>query len=85
MKNVRNNAMPTRTWLGGDCWVAMAWRRNPNTTMMRVKEVVMTRIAGASEMTVTRSTTIRDVEIFCGAAAFWIPCRRFNPTPSLAC
>ena len=39
IKRVKKSASPIRTWLGGDCWVPIALRRNESTMMIRVKLV----------------------------------------------
>ena len=54
---VMNSASPSSTWLGGICGVASAWRSRPSTTMIRVKLVTITSTAGATESTVTSSTS----------------------------
>ena len=51
-----NIASPTSTWLGGSCCVPIAWRSSDSTMMIRVKLVIISRIAGASESTVSRTT-----------------------------
>ena len=51
-----NNARPMSTWLGGSCWVPSAWRKSDITMTIRVKLVIMMRIAGASDRTVSRMT-----------------------------
>ena len=48
-KNVRNNAKAIITWFGGACAVPIAVRRNESTTTIRVNEVTITRIDGASD------------------------------------
>jgi hypothetical protein len=50
---VRNSASETTTALGGAVAVPSAVRRSESTTTMRVNDVTMTRIDGASESTVT--------------------------------
>ncbi len=83
MKNVRNKARDITTVLGGVCWTPMAVRMNDNTTIMRVKEVIIIKIEGASESTVisatiwiSRPVTVplpscpRSMEIFCAHAPF---------------
>ncbi len=54
-KPVRNIARLTITMLGGAVVVPIAWRRKDSTTTMRVKEVTVTRIAGAMDSTVIRT------------------------------
>ena len=41
----RNNASDVITWLGGNCCVPIAWRKNPSTTTIRTKLVVINKIA----------------------------------------
>src|SRR5690242_10141777 len=67
--NVRNSERPVRTWLGGNSWVPSARRTNERTMTIRVKDVIMIRIAGARERTV-RTIAIWSVEeMFSGFAA----------------
>ncbi len=54
---VRKSANPISTWLGGVLPAPMAWRRMPNTITMRVKAVIMRRIAGSMVTAVIRSRT----------------------------
>ena len=63
-KPVRKSARLTSTMLGGVGCVPSALRRNDSTTMMRVNEVTVMRIAGARLSTVssTRSWTMWPVE-----------------------
>ncbi len=56
MNRVRNSARLIITLFGGVCWVPMALRRNDSTTMIRVNEVIITSIDGASEMTVSSAS-----------------------------
>lgn len=56
MKNVINNASEIITVLGGDCCNPMAERKNDSTTMIRVKEVIIIKIDGARERTVSNAT-----------------------------
>ena len=51
-KAVRNNASEMTTEFGGAVAVPSAVRRSESTTTMRVNEVIITRIDGASESTV---------------------------------
>ncbi len=57
-----NKDRPTSTCDGGSAWVPIACRSNAITTMIRVKLVHITRIAGASDSTVN-STTIDNDEL----------------------
>ena len=57
MKIVMKSESASRTWLGGDCIVPIACRRNPSTMMIRVKAVIVSRIPGASVRTVIRPST----------------------------
>ncbi len=45
------------TVLGGVCWRPSAWRSRESTITIRVNEVSMIRIAGASVMNVSRPAT----------------------------
>jgi hypothetical protein len=45
-KKVRNSAKPINTWLGGDEGVPMAERNSDSTMMMRVKPVIINKMAG---------------------------------------
>ncbi len=56
---VRNRARPTSTLLGGVCCSPIAVRRNESTMTMRVKEVTITRIDGATLSTVISITRRR--------------------------
>src|SRR4051812_30773475 len=57
IRKVMKRERPTSTWLGGSEAVPRAWRRSDMTMMIRVKLVIMIRMAGARERTV-RSTMI---------------------------
>ena len=41
INKVRNKASPTRIWLGGDCCVPRALRRNDSTITILVKLVII--------------------------------------------
>src|SRR3954452_13127208 len=45
--NVRNRAIPVRTWFGGDVWRPSALRVSPSTTMILVNEVASSSTDGA--------------------------------------
>jgi len=47
--------------------VPMAWRRNENTMMILVKEVIVKIMAGATERTVSRKRISRRTETCSGA------------------
>ena len=47
IKKVRNNASPISTWLGGICCIPNEARTKDNTIMIRMKDVINIRIAGA--------------------------------------
>ena len=57
ISSVMNMASVVSTWLGGSCCVPIACRSSPKTTTIRMKLVVMRRIAGAKLSTVSRSIT----------------------------
>ena len=44
------------TWLGGEVCVPSAWRNSESTMMMRVKAVIMSRIAGRKVSAVRKSS-----------------------------
>lgn len=67
MKNERNIANPTNTWLGGICWVASAVLTKERTMMILVKLVIKIRMLGAIESTVRRSISLTEVDTFSGA------------------
>src|SRR3989304_554616 len=52
-KNVRKSAIPMSTGLGGVCCIPSACRMKASTITIRVKEVIITRIEGASVSTVS--------------------------------
>jgi hypothetical protein len=52
-KGVRNRASEITTEFGGEVAVPSAVRSNDSTTTMRVNEVIITRIDGASDKTVS--------------------------------
>ena len=54
-KAVRNSASATITALGGAVAVPSAVRSSDSTTTMRVNDVIMIRIDGASESTVSNA------------------------------
>jgi hypothetical protein len=54
---VRNSASATITALGGAVAVPSAVRNSDSTTTMRVNEVIITRIEGASDKTVMNATS----------------------------
>ena len=53
MNNVRNNANPINTWFGGAVCVPIAFLTKCNTMIILVNEVIMMRIDGASDITVS--------------------------------
>ena len=55
--SVRNSANPISTWLGGVLPAPIAWRRMPSTIMMRVKAVIIRRVAGSMVTAVIRQQT----------------------------
>jgi hypothetical protein len=61
---LRNRARPTSTWFGGMPWRPRAFRVSDSTMMMRVKLVVMTISAGATESSVSRMMTRTPCEGF---------------------
>ena len=56
--------MPMRIWFGGNCCVPIACRSRESTITMRVKLVIMIRIAGASDRTVSRMMICMPAEKF---------------------
>jgi hypothetical protein len=69
IKKVRKIDNPIIIWFGGVCWVPIACRRNEKTTASRVKDVIISKIAGASEKTVSKSSIWSNTETFCGLSA----------------
>ena len=65
MKKVRGSASEITTVLGGVCWIPIAVRKNESTITIRVNEVIIIRIDGASDKTVViaSSCTIRPVNV----------------------
>ena len=59
MNNVRNKASETKTMLGGVALVARALRVMENTTIIRVKDVIIIRIDGANDNTVIIIRTLK--------------------------
>ena len=57
IKAVRNSARLISTVLGGVCCMPIAVRRKDSTTTIRVNDVIITRIDGASASTVSRATS----------------------------
>ncbi len=55
--SVRNSDSPSSTWFGGVCPAPIAWRRMPSTMTMRVKAVIISRIAGSSVSAVISTST----------------------------
>ncbi len=55
-KKVRNNERPMTTWLGGADWVPSAWRSSDSTMTIRVKPVIMSRMAGRKDSAVKNSS-----------------------------
>ncbi len=66
MKKVRKRAKPIITWLGGICIVPIDRLSREKTMIIRVKEVKVTRMAGAKEITVSRRSIWMAVERFWG-------------------
>src|SRR3989339_2168663 len=64
-KKVRNNASEIITVLGGVCWIPIAVLKKESTTIILVNEVIIIRIEGASDRTVSRATiwTSRPVRV----------------------
>src|ERR1700754_2200697 len=46
--SVRNSERPSITWFGGVLFVPSAWRRKPSTMMMRVNDVIISKMAGSA-------------------------------------
>src|ERR1700712_239705 len=55
-KKVRNSDSPVMTWLGGAACVPMAWRNSDSTMTMRVKPVIINRMAGRNDSAVKNSS-----------------------------
>jgi hypothetical protein len=55
-KKVRNKDRPMITWLGGADWVPSAWRSRDRTMTMRVKPVIISRMAGRKDSAVKNSS-----------------------------
>jgi hypothetical protein len=55
MNMVRNKASPVRIWFGGVDCVLMAFLRKPSTIMIRVNEVIIRIIDGATDRIVISS------------------------------
>ena len=56
MKTVINRANPTKTELGGICWVPIAVLNRPKTIMIRKKEVTDIRKKGISDIRASEMT-----------------------------
>src|SRR5450631_3110140 len=72
-KKVRNRERPMTIWLEGACCVPMAVLRKERTTTMRVKDVVMMMIPGASDKMVMRNNICSTTAMSPGFATFPIP------------
>jgi len=72
-KNERNKASPRMTCVGGIFWVPIACRTNPRTITILVKQVVINRIAGATEIMVRMNKTWSAVDTCCGVFASSTP------------
>ena len=87
MKNVKNNASPIITWLGGIWFVANAVRVNDSTITIRVNDVININILGASDSTVNNINSLTDVETFVGSLSEKIEINSFinyrSPYPSI--
>src|SRR5208282_5758210 len=62
-KNVMKRASPISTCVGGTEGVPSACRRKESTTIIRVKEVTMTRIAGNMDNKVINSSSSKGVDM----------------------
>jgi len=78
---VRKKARPSMIWLAGAWDVPMACRRKPSTMVMRVKQVSVTRSAGASESSVIKRTMRRAASSPTGPCAEAIERVRAEPVP----
>ena len=58
MKNVMNSDRPMMIWLPGEPCNCRADRTNPSTIATRVKQVIRSRIEGASDNSVMRNRTL---------------------------
>ena len=58
-KYVRNSASPSRTCVGGAEGVLMAVRNSPSTMMIRVKQVIISSIAGRKASEDKKSSVCR--------------------------
>ena len=68
MTKVMKIARAASTWLGGMVWMPMAWRMKWKTMMIRVKEVMVRRMAGARERMVMRKRISNRTETCSGSA-----------------
>ena len=57
INSVSTRAMPTSTWLGGDCWVPRALRRKERTMIILVKLVIITSREGSNASMANSSRT----------------------------
>jgi len=62
-KNVIKRASPMSTWVGGTEGVPRACRRKESTTIIRVNEVTMTRIAGNMDNNVRNRSNSNGVDM----------------------
>ena len=62
MKKVKNKAIPTNTWFGGICCVAKDVLTKERTMIILVKHVIKIRILGARDKTVSKSSSLTEVE-----------------------
>jgi len=58
VKKVKNIASPTTTWFGGIVVVPMAWRIKLRTIRILVNDVVINKIAGATDRTVSKMSIL---------------------------
>src|ERR1700754_896675 len=61
-KNVRNSDRPTITWFGGAACVPIAWRNRDSTITMRVRPVIISRMAGRNDSAVKKSSVCTGTE-----------------------
>jgi len=73
MKNERNSDNPIIIWVGGIFWVPIACLIKPNTMTIRVKQVIIRTIAGATESMVSTKRIWSAEDTCCGDSASSMP------------
>ncbi|MNP44002.1 hypothetical protein D3C76_1378480 [compost metagenome] len=78
IKKVRNRDNPSSTWFGGAEGVPSAFRSKPKTMMMRVKLVIISKMAGIKVSAVMKTSVCTGRDQLCPPPAIGVEIRPGN-------